>query len=198
MNKEAVLIYLPEFTQAEINHIVRTKLVAERYFMISKDDVQIQSSMLRAARQIHEATDAVFNALLERQMEAQAKIGTSDPAELADALLQLDDVVYDHRAETLSGIRLLPLGKRTMNGEDQMKKNGRVLDVGKWGRLLRHSSTVVVLAYSHYSGIKTRISSFCSIHSLDFVVRIKRHQRVYLCPVIMSLTRNSVSSFLTT
>lgn len=122
MNKEAVLIYLPEFTQAEVNHTVRIKLVAERFFQLSKDDIHAANVKQRLARQVYDAASSVFQAMEERQDEARARLDTSDPAELGDALLQLDDVVYAKRTDFLAGIRLLPLGKRTVNGEDQMRK----------------------------------------------------------------------------
>lgn len=122
INKEATLIWAPEFSQADINHLARTWLVAEQWFKMTKDDVQSEIQKVRAARHLSEAGESIKNALLERQGEAQTRLGTHDPTELADALLQLDDLVYDKRDLYLDGIRLLPLGKRTVNGEDQMKK----------------------------------------------------------------------------
>lgn len=122
INKEAVLIWMPEFTQADINHIVRTALVAERWFLNMKEDIGSEIQKLRQARHLSEAGQNIRNALEERQGEVQSRLGTSDPAELADALLQLDDHIYDQRDRFLSGVRLLPLGKRVVAGDDKMKQ----------------------------------------------------------------------------
>lgn len=122
MNKEAVLIWMPELSQADINHIVRTALVADRWFANMKEDVSSEIAKLRHARRLAEAGSNVRNSLLERQGDVEARLGTSDPAELASALMELPDHVYDQRDKFLSGVRLLPLGHRVVGGNDRMKE----------------------------------------------------------------------------
>jgi intracellular multiplication protein IcmJ len=50
---------------------------------------------------------------------ARHHLGTSDPVDLANALMLTPDEAYARRRESLAGIRLLPLGVRN-NGSDNV------------------------------------------------------------------------------
>ncbi len=121
MNKEAVIIWAPEFSQADIHHIVRNALVARRNYEIVKKDMQAQTQIVKASRFVEEAATAIMNSLMDRMEEADNRL-SSDPSVVSDALMMLDDVVYDKRADFLTGFRLLPLGVRMRNGQNEMDK----------------------------------------------------------------------------
>lgn len=120
-NKEAVFIWLPEISQADLHHVVRNALVAKRNYEIVKKDMQAQTNKVKASRFLDEAASSIMNALMDRMAEAEQRL-SSDPLEVGDALMLLDDVVYDKRADFLSGMRLLPLGVRMNSGQNDMDK----------------------------------------------------------------------------
>jgi intracellular multiplication protein IcmJ len=121
MKKEAVIIWAPEFSQADIHHIVRNALVAKRNYEIVKKDMQAQTNKVKASRFMDDAASAIMNSLMDRMEEADSRL-SSDPAIVSDALMMLDDVIYDKRADFLSGLRLLPTGQRMKNGQNEMDK----------------------------------------------------------------------------
>lgn len=122
IKKEAALIWLPEIPQAELHHIVRNILVANRSYEQIKKDMQAQTTKVKASRFISEAANAIMDALKDRMVEAENRLGSCDPADIGEAMMLLDDVVYDKRSEFLNGIRLLPLGVRVNNGQNEMDK----------------------------------------------------------------------------
>lgn len=121
-NQEAVLIWLPEITQADLHHVVRTALVTQRLSEKSKSDVRAQPSLVRSFREYEDVGKAVMASLRSREAEAERRLGSSDPLEIGNALLLLPDELYAKRADSLSGIRLLPLGRRYQEREDVMAK----------------------------------------------------------------------------
>lgn len=121
-NEEAVLIWLPEIGQDRLHHIVRTALVAQRAAEVSKSDPRAQAAIVRTFREASDAAKAALAALRARQAEAEARLGTSDPLEIGNAMLLLPDQAYAKRGETLAGFRLLPLGRRQQDREDVMQK----------------------------------------------------------------------------
>jgi intracellular multiplication protein IcmJ len=102
---EAELIWLPELRQVELNHLTRTCFVA-----------------MRTKGTTNESGESVFSALRIRAEEARRRLGTSDPADLGEALLALDDDQYDKRNEVLDGVRLLPLGRKYVGERDIFPK----------------------------------------------------------------------------
>ncbi len=91
--ESGVLIHLPELTQAELHHVARELYVG-----------RVLGGETAAAAQ------ACLDALLARRAQARERIGSDDPAALAERLAAVDDpAALD--AE-LDGIRLLPLDRR--------------------------------------------------------------------------------------
>jgi len=121
-NGEAVLVWLPQISQADLHHIVRTAMVAQRSYDVAKSDMRAKPEQIRQQREAADVAKAAMAAFRARESEAERRLGTSDPLEIGNAMLLLPDDAYARRAETLSGIRLLPLGKRTVNNEDVMQK----------------------------------------------------------------------------
>ena len=121
--KEAVLIYLPQIAQSDLHHIVRTALIAERALEVIRADQRSAPPMIRQHREAADVAKSVMAALRSRTEGAERRILTSDPAEIANAMKLLPDDAYARRDETLAGIRLLPLGKRSKGHDDIMVKH---------------------------------------------------------------------------
>lgn len=121
-NEEAVLAWIPEISQDRLHHIVRTALVAQRVSDVSKGDPRAQTSVVRTFREASDVAKSAMAALRARELEAERRLGSSDPLEIGNAMLLLPDQAYAKRAEFFSGIRLLPLGRRQQDREDVMLK----------------------------------------------------------------------------
>lgn len=121
-NGEAVLVWLPEIPQDTLHHLVRTALVAQRSAEVIRNDPRANPSVVRTFREAADVAKATLAAFRAREPEAERRLGSSDPLEIGNAMLLLPDQVYARRAEILSGIRLLPLGKRVQDREDVMQK----------------------------------------------------------------------------
>ena len=116
IEREAVLIWLPEMAQSALNLLVReTHLrclragVAPRAVM--EPTASPGTSAVRDAR-------AVLDALRERAQAADARLGTTSPRHLGLALLEMSPGDYAKRGELLGGTRLLPLGQVFQDGRD--------------------------------------------------------------------------------
>lgn len=122
-NEEAVLVWLPEISQNDLHHIVRTILVAERAGENTKSraGLNMGANQARTYKEVSDVAKATMASLLERSGDAEKRLGTCDPLELGNAMRLLPDEIYAKRAEFLSGIRLLPLGKRMVGSEDVMR-----------------------------------------------------------------------------
>lgn len=121
-NKEAVLIWLPEISQVDLHHFVRSRLVAKKYLSNVQSMVGGLPSRIDLAKSIANSADSIMASLMNRQEQAELRIRTSDPLDLANSLLALPDPVYDKRRDLLHGIRMLPLGVRMQNGANIMEK----------------------------------------------------------------------------
>jgi hypothetical protein len=87
----ALLIWLPELTQAELNHTLRALYVAK-----------VSKTPLAAA------ATRTLEVLTARRAEAKKRLGTDDPLILATALIEsVDDAAYAARTAKLEGIRLM-------------------------------------------------------------------------------------------
>src|SRR5690625_4447461 len=117
---EGVLIWAPEIGQAQLHHLVRAIQVARREVEQVKAMRAPRPDAQRAARQMSDAANALFSRLRGREAQAQEILGTSDPLELGNVMLQMPDELYEKRGEFLKGLRLLPLGVRMQDGEDIM------------------------------------------------------------------------------
>lgn len=101
-----VLIWMPELSQAELNHIARAIYVAR----IS------QGSMADSAR-------SALDSIMARRDDAMARIATHDPQFLAIVLRDfLGPKHYAMRGDKLDGVRLFPLDRRNIS-EGELKFN---------------------------------------------------------------------------
>lgn len=125
---EAVLIWLPELTQVELVHTVRTIQVAKAWAAEKRADAaKAAPGMKRAAEdvassatRISDAASAYFAALKNRQDRAQDYFKTADPLDLANVLMLAPDEVFARKDSWTLGLRLLPLGMRIVeNGHDR-------------------------------------------------------------------------------
>ena len=96
MMGEGILIWLPEMTQPELNHLMRALYVA------------------RAVEgEAGEAAKRGLDALRNRRDEAKRRLGTDDPLVLATVFGDyLSETEYAERMDKLEGIRLLSLDRR--------------------------------------------------------------------------------------
>ena len=91
-----VLIWLPEISQAELNHIVRAIYVAR-----ADETSEIAATAARA-----------LDALMGRRTEAKKRLGSDDPLLLTSVLQEhLNDKERGVAVGKLEGVRLLPLDK---------------------------------------------------------------------------------------
>lgn len=97
-----VLIWMPELSQAELNHIARAIYVAR----IS------QGTMADASR-------AALDSIMARREDAKTRLATDDPYILATVLRDfLGPKHYAARVEKLEGVRLFPLDRRNISEGD--------------------------------------------------------------------------------
>jgi intracellular multiplication protein IcmJ len=90
------LIWLPEISQVDLNHVARAIYIAKA------EGGDMAALATRA-----------LDALMARRADAKRRVGGDDPMLLATVLLEnLDDKEYAGRAEKLDGIRLMPLDRR--------------------------------------------------------------------------------------
>lgn len=95
------LIWLPEVTQAELNHIARAIYVAQSF-----KDSEMSALATRA-----------LDALMSRRAEAKKRLGSDDPLLLAIVLQEnLNKAEAAGVPAKLEGIRLMPLDKHMVHG----------------------------------------------------------------------------------
>lgn len=121
-NEEAILVWLPEIEQYQLNHIVRSMLVVRRWADGVSAERKTRPSMRKAVAAQADAVGSLEASLRARAAMAEELIGTSRPLELANIMLNMPDSLYEKRTEFLDGIRLLPTGHRKQGGEDIMPK----------------------------------------------------------------------------
>ena len=120
-NREAILIYRPEISQADLHNLVRSAQVAERaYEQMKSDDQNRRGSNFKIAGEAAEVAKSFLATLRASADGARARILTTDPLDLANVMMLIPDEAYDKRRETLAGIRLLPLGVRNQGSENIM------------------------------------------------------------------------------
>ncbi|MDJ0390691.1 hypothetical protein QMO56_21480 [Roseomonas sp. E05] len=114
IDAEAVLIWLPEISQAGLNCLVRgIHSVLHRH-----GEPATAARTPRGAAPELVAAFRTFRALRERSSTALDRLGTTSFADLGAALLHLRPATYARRAELLAGLRLLPLGQLFRDGRD--------------------------------------------------------------------------------
>lgn len=91
-----IMLWLPEITQAELNHIARAIYIAR-----AEDGSEIAEAASRA-----------LDALMARRLDAKKRLGSDDPIVLATVLHEnLNDAERAKAIAKLDGIRLMPLDK---------------------------------------------------------------------------------------
>lgn len=104
--ESGMLIWLPEISQAQLNHIARAVYVGR----ISQGPIA-------------EASRRVYDVLLSRRQAAVERISTDNPFILATVLKDyLTPGAYGMRGKKLDGLRLFPLDKRMVQ-EGELKFN---------------------------------------------------------------------------
>ena len=113
--EEAVLIWLPEMTQAALNALAHGALK-----QLARD-----GALRWAASPFALTPDEVPNGALEairaleaRSVEAETRLGASSPRVLGAALMRMKPKAYEDRARLLGGLRLWPRGRFFVDGED--------------------------------------------------------------------------------
>ena len=112
--QEAVLIWLPQMSQAVLNNMVRgihLSLRLEGQSPLLGNRPTKDTPLVRAAWR-------AYDALAARQPDADLHIGTVSPVELAAALLDMAPASYARRGDMLGGIRVLHRGQHFRNGTD--------------------------------------------------------------------------------
>ncbi|MGH0003763.1 hypothetical protein ACQU0X_27115 [Pseudovibrio ascidiaceicola] len=117
-HQEGILIWLPELSQAQLNHVVRSSFLAIVNAQNIWDD-QIDPRTAAPVREARDACESLMNVLKSRAGKLEQIIGTKSPGELAQALLKLSDQDYKNRARSLAGVKLLALQKTREDSEDR-------------------------------------------------------------------------------
>jgi intracellular multiplication protein IcmJ len=101
MMGSGVLIWLPEISQTELNHVARAIYIARA----------------EEEGEIAKAADRALDALLARRTEAKKRLGSEDPLLISTVLREnLNDKERAVAAGKLDGIRMLPLDKHLVRG----------------------------------------------------------------------------------
>ena len=132
IGQEAVLVWLPEVTQAATIALARRiHLVLQAH---GEPPHMERGRPLRSKPPLAAAWAAQL-ALRARARPAEERLGTSSPADFAAALLALPPLARTRGSDLLLGVRLLPLG-RLFDGEHDVYP--RMLDA--WAALERSPS----------------------------------------------------------
>jgi intracellular multiplication protein IcmJ len=114
IDSEAIMIWLPELTQAALNRVAW-----QIYRRLSGHGVALDAVRFEGgARPPAARAAALRGALIERAEAAAKELGTSSASELGEVLLKLPAEIYQRRPQSLGGIRLLPLGRFFVDGRD--------------------------------------------------------------------------------
>jgi intracellular multiplication protein IcmJ len=114
IDREAVLVWLPEMAQGAVNVLARHIHLA--CTAAGYPPFEAQSARPPATRAL--AGYHAYRALYERRTAAELRLGTTSPRHLGAALLDLSAADYARRAVLLGGIRLLPTGRLYEDGHD--------------------------------------------------------------------------------
>ena len=114
IEREAVLIWLPQITQAALNRVVW-----RFYSILAEHRVGFDRRRPDGVKP-EEAAGAVSLRLELKSLAALAEreVGTSSPAELSEAFYAMSPEAYALRARRLAGLRLLGLGRFYEEGRD--------------------------------------------------------------------------------
>jgi hypothetical protein len=107
VDEEAQLIWLPELSQPALNALGRRVHINLRRHGEGLETGAQPSTAAGDLPTLYQAGQA----LLARKGEAETRLGTSNPSDLADALLRLSPAGFKRRDTLLGGVRLLAMGK---------------------------------------------------------------------------------------
>ncbi|MBR0647755.1 HNH endonuclease [Plastoroseomonas hellenica] len=110
----AMLIWLPEISQAALVTIVRGMLTV----LAGHGEVRAASARSPRQPEVQTGVHRAMAALQARADLARKILGTARPAMLGAALLALEPTSYRERANLLDGIRLLPTDRLIRGGRD--------------------------------------------------------------------------------
>ena len=113
--EEAVLIWLPEMTQAALNALAHG---AHRRLAHDGALDRAASPFGLAPEQVPNGALEAIRALEARSSEAETRLGASSPRVLGAALMRMKARLYEDRARLLGGLRLLSRGRFFVDGED--------------------------------------------------------------------------------
>ena len=122
--REAVLIWLPELSQVDLNHMVRTIQVARYWAGLREAEAgsAVAGAQHRAAaasaRAYADAAAGLFAAFKARADKADDYFKTSDSHDLANVLMLTPEEAFRNKDSWTRGLRLLPLGTRKTGNED--------------------------------------------------------------------------------
>ena len=113
--EEAVLIWLPEMTQAALNALA----YAAHKRLLRVGALHWAANPFAVIREYgpEDALGAI-RALEARSAEAEARLGTASPRVLGAALMRMKPKLYADRARLIGGLRLLSYGRFFVDGED--------------------------------------------------------------------------------
>lgn len=118
LTDSAKLAWLPEMTQQEIHHMIRTKLVLAQW--VSRQSPNAPSHELPGYAA---AVQAIDSAIAQRCLIIKEMVGSDNPVVLGDALIAMsNDENYGRRGELLGGIRLVPTGRLVRGDSDKIPK----------------------------------------------------------------------------
>jgi intracellular multiplication protein IcmJ len=113
--EEAVLIWLPEMTQAALNALAHG---AHRRLALEGALRWAASPFALTPDEVPNGALDVIRALEARSVEAETRLGASSPRVLGAALMRMKSKAYEDRARLLGGLRLWPHGRFFVDGED--------------------------------------------------------------------------------
>jgi intracellular multiplication protein IcmJ len=115
IDREAILVWLPEMAQPALNILVRQIHLA--CFQAGTAPAFGDGSHAKAPPS---ATPAImtYRTLHDRAATAEVRLGTASPRQLGVALLALKAADYERRAALMGGLRLLSLGRFFHEGRD--------------------------------------------------------------------------------
>jgi intracellular multiplication protein IcmJ len=113
--EEAVLIWLPEMTQAALNKLASA---AHRRLADAGALYRAANSLAGLHQDVPAGPIEALRAIEKRRIEVEVRLGTSSPRLLAAALLRAKPKFYQDRARLLGGLRLLCRARFFVDGED--------------------------------------------------------------------------------
>ena len=114
--EEAVLIWLPEMTQAALNALAHG--AHKRLWRARARSAGRRVRSLSPLMQVPNGALEAIRALEARSVEAETRLGASSPRVLGAALMRMKPKAYEDRARLLGGLRLWPRGRFFVDGED--------------------------------------------------------------------------------